>query len=80
MGFWFNGIFPKICTATVFEKSEIIQQPFMVKATKSGVNILDHVLVEGFRISLQSLKEMKGLDSIFNFYCGQTEIETKKLC
>lgn len=51
----------------------------MIKATNRGVNILDHVLVKGFWISLQSLKEMKGLGSIFNFYCGQTEIRDKEI-
>lgn len=52
----------------------------MIKAINTGINILDHVPVKGFGISLQSLKEMKGLGSIFNFYCGQTKIkEMKKL-
>lgn len=50
----------------------------MIKATNSGVNILHHVLVKAFGISLQSLKEMKGLGSIFNFYCGQTEIKRQR--
>lgn len=51
----------------------------MIKATNRGVNVLDHVLVKAFRISLQSLKEMKGLGSIFNFFYGQTEIKRQTM-
>lgn len=75
MGFWFNGVLPEIRTATVLQQSEIVQQPFVIKAADRGVNILDHVLVKAFRVGLQCLKEMKGLGAVFNFYCGQTEIK-----
>ena len=50
----------------------------MIKAINRGVNILDHVLVKGFGVGLQRLEEMKGLGSVFNFYCGQTEIKDKE--
>ena len=75
MGFRFNGVLPEICTATALQQSEIVQQPFVIKAADRGVNILDHVLVKAFRVGLQCLKEMKGLGAVFNFYCGQTEIK-----
>lgn len=79
MGFWLNGIFPQIRTVAAFQEREIIQQPFVIKATNRGVNILDHVLMKAFWISLQSFKEMKGLGSIFNFYCGQAEIRDEEI-
>lgn len=79
MGFWFNGSCFKVCTAAAFQESEIIQQPLMIKTRDGGVDILDHVFMKGLRICLQSVKEMKGLSSLFNFSCGQTEIKNQSM-
>lgn len=77
MGFWLNRSCLKVRTAAGFQESEVIQQPFMIEACDGGVDILDHVLMKGLRICLQSVKEMKGLGSLFNFSCGQTEIKNQ---
>lgn len=49
----------------------------MVKTLNGGIDILDHVFMKGLRICLQSVKEVKGLGSLFNFSCGQTEIKNQ---
>lgn len=77
MGFWLNKSCLKVRAAAGFQESEVIQQPFMIEACDGGVDILDHVLMKGLRICLQSVKEMKGLGSLFNFSCGQTEIKNQ---
>lgn len=72
MGVWLDAGGEIRLTSCSIQQGVIVEQAVQVGSLHSRQNVLGHVAVKGLRVTLQSVKQTKGLAPRFNILGGKT--------